>query len=170
MNSGPNRDSKRCPESKLGQVHSVYTLDPGYAHAAHALHRVAGLALPCRRSPLLCRCAHAHASAPCGRPCVARRVAHRIVAQGTVSRAFNAVSWRSLHSILAPPPAVSRLSRNTTQRPSPARALQAVSRAGRPCRGLPRSYRGRPGMHHSAVSWPGAPAVSRYNALYRDSG
>ena len=143
MNSGPNRDSKRCPESKLGQVHSVHTLDPGYEHAARALSCVTGLALPCRRSPLSCRCAHAHASAPCAE----RRVAHRIVAQGTVSCAFSAVLWRSLHRIVAPPPVVSRLSSDITQRPSPTGALSAVSLAGQPCRGLLWPYRGCPSMH-----------------------
>ena len=55
MNSGPNSDSKQCPESKLGQVHSVHTLDPGCAHAARSLrlgpqcHVVSWRALaPCR--------------------------------------------------------------------------------------------------------------------------
>ena len=73
MNSGPNSDSKRCPESELGQVHIVHTLDPGCAHTARELRRVVGLARPCHRRPLSCR-----------RPCAARRVVHRIVAQGVV--------------------------------------------------------------------------------------
>ena len=46
------------------------------------------------------------------------RVVLRIVAQDAVSQASSTVSWRSMHSIVAPPPAVSRLSGHTTQRPS----------------------------------------------------
>ena len=104
MNSCPNSDSKRCPESKLGHVHSVHTLGPSSTHATSTLRRVAGLALPCRRlgpAVPLCPLTHWHAvsQAVCCTPCRAsyrrtgRHVAHRIVAQGAVSRAYSAVSW-----------------------------------------------------------------------------
>ena len=52
MSNVPNSDSKQCPESKLGQVHSEHKLNPGYAHAARALcsGRVHSAVLrPCRR-------------------------------------------------------------------------------------------------------------------------
>ena len=50
MNIVPNSDSKQCPESKLGQVHSVHTLD----YAARAQRFVAGLARLCRKpSPIV---------------------------------------------------------------------------------------------------------------------
>ena len=181
MNSCPNSDSKRCPESKLGHVHSVHTLGPGCTHATRTLRRVAGLALPCRRLgpavPLRPRTHwHAVSQAVCCTPCRAsyrragRHVAHRIVAQGAMSRAYSAVSWPSRRRIMAPPPAVPRLSRDTTRQPSPSRCCRPyLERVGHvvACLDL---YRGRPSMHLPVVSWPGAPAVSRYNALYRDSG
>ena len=34
MNSDPNSDSKKCPESKLGRVHSAHTHGPGFMHTA----------------------------------------------------------------------------------------------------------------------------------------
>ena len=71
--------------------------------------------------------------APCHRPCAARRVARRIVELGVVSRTSSVVSWRSLRYIVAPPPAVSRLSCDTTQR----LALRAHT-VERPCAGAGR--------------------------------
>ena len=69
------------------------------------------------------------------------------------------------------------VSRHTPPARPFARALLHALARGRlcrgpswPCRGLSRPYRGRPNMHRSPVSWLGAPTVSRYNALYRDSG
>ena len=34
MNSDPNSDCKQFTKSKLGRVHSVHTLNPGYVHTA----------------------------------------------------------------------------------------------------------------------------------------
>ena len=78
MNSVPNSDSKQCLESKLGQVHSVHTLNPGCAHYAQAAHtapcrrpglvvsqacigRIVAPSRPCRKHVLPCRCTHAPA-------------------------------------------------------------------------------------------------------------
>ena len=58
MNSDLNSDSEQCTESKLGQVHKVHTLNPGYEHIApmpRAQRRVAAHTGPCRGP---CRNAH----------------------------------------------------------------------------------------------------------------
>ena len=156
-NSVPNSDSEQCTESKLGWVHQVHTLaQPTRTSRAHCAQ--AGLVVV--RTGQARPCRNAHPAVSCAVPCSPCRRAPEHAAVRIV--APYVVSWRF-------PPAVSRLSRDTTQRPSrppftiqfivsphtpsaarPLRARHKPLRAGRPCRrasrscskSSPRSYRG----------------------------
>ena len=147
-----------------------------------ALRRVAGLARPCHRRPLPCLCAHERAvsQAVCCAPChspyhrAERRVAllqRRIVA---IPAPYRGASPGRVAPVSRYNPAAS-LARThcctplRAGRPCHGQSLSCRGQS-RPCRCLSRPYRGRPSMHRSAISWHGAPVVSRYNALYRDSG
>ena len=146
MNSVPNSDSEQCTKSKLSRMHNAPTLGPACAHIGSALHHVAGLARPCRRlGPTVSQRTPGHVAAH-AQPCLA-------LFHEQCSRTPSRSAARRVAASLA----VSR-------------AQSSVSwPCSRPCRGLSRSYRGCPSMHRSAISWPGSPAVSQYNALYRDS-
>ena len=109
---------------------------------------------PCCRRPLPCRCAHAHASAPC-RSAAAFTPSHDTIFVSrheslaapcrTVLRAHNTVSWSILRRIAAciftpiatqccPKPQYNIcIATHSLARPC-ARALPHAPRAGRPCR------------------------------------
>ena len=121
MNSGPNSDSKQCPESKLGQVHSMHTHGLGYAHAASWVGRVVAWP-PAVSWPHLGRVAR----------CAARRVMLLIVARPCVllrvSQCSYAVSQGTAapyHSLLAT--VSSGVSRHTSVARPCARALGRIA-------------------------------------------
>ena len=113
MNSIQNSDSKQCSKSKLGQVHSVHTLDSGCARTAprlRALHHVAGLPRPYCGLPL----GRVAARTDCvvartGRVASRLRELLRVVSQASsaVSCARSAVSW-PCPTVSRPPPGASR--------------------------------------------------------------
>ena len=102
-NSVPTSDSKQCPESKLGQVHSVHTLNPGWAcnvprPRAHAARWVVLWSCPDR-------------VAACGRPCrslwptVSQRLHGRVMAYIATQRRVSSpllVTIQILYRDLAP--------------------------------------------------------------------
>ena len=104
MNSVPNIDLEQCTGSSAQCAH---THGPGCAHIARWAGRIMAHQALCRSArPAV---SHSMPRAPCRHTPV--RAAARITAPCVVS-------WRFLHCIVALPPAVSRLSRVTTQRPS----------------------------------------------------
>ena len=48
MNSVPNSDSEQCTESRLGWVHRVHTLNPGWAPTARWAGLIVAHQAPCR--------------------------------------------------------------------------------------------------------------------------
>ena len=70
MNSVSNSDSEQCPESRLGWVHKVHTLNPSCAHIASALR-----------------------PGSAQRRVVACALGHIVVPSPIVSRLCPAVSW-----------------------------------------------------------------------------
>ena len=129
MNSVPNSDSKQCPESKLGWVH---TLGPGCVHVEHWAGRVVVHQAPYRRPPpvvswpssLSCRSAHwscrrlyrrscrKSCHALCRTPChraPARAAMRRVAASLAMSRAsqpyYGACPAVSQHCIATHPTA-----------------------------------------------------------------
>ena len=144
MNSGPNSDSKQCPKSKLSQVHSVHKLDPGCAHCA------VSQAWPGRVVGPTCRVT-----------ALARRVAGLVLRVMLSHRVPSRVPPAPYHG--ASPGRVAPISRyNPTAK---SRARDASHIAYRPAVSwawlvVSQSLSCAPARTHSAVSWPGAPAVS----------
>ena len=165
-----NSDSKQCPESKLGQVYSVHTLDPACAHAAHALR----LGRSCRAVLQLvvgrvvavsqaCRCVHADVSqlpSVTIQVCIAISYLSRAVSHA-ISRAYSVVSLR-LHgrivACLATHPAARLCARTAGRVAGPLGLI--VATAGRVV-----AETGHVVAPAAVPSYP----VSRYNPLYRDS-
>ena len=127
-NSVPNSDSKQCPESKLGQVYSTPTLSPACARTKHC----------CRPGPAVSRVVSPRPRACC---CSYRSSLHRIVAlPPAVSRlCCNTTQWPSR----LPVPIQFIISRHTPPAAKPSHARRSLLRAGRSCRWpSPRPYRG----------------------------
>ena len=123
MNSVLKSDSEQCTKSKLSRVHSAPTLGPACAHYAVSQAwpgRVVGLARPCLKlGPAV---SQAWPGRVPGAPCrvaaptsaLARRVPSRVLR--VVSHTGRRIA-HPLRRIVALPPVVSRLSRDTTQLP-----------------------------------------------------
>ena len=170
MNSAPNSDCKQCTESKLGRVHSVHTLNPGYAHTTRALHlgrvtapccnahwAVLQRAWPCRSvvSPAHPRCVVAPRS----------RYKNCITTQTSVARTTHRVAraaariarrWAPYRSHVArcvvtqgrPSATIQNLYHDSPPATRPwARSLPLAPRASRLCRRVSWPYRGLPTAH-----------------------
>ena len=195
MNSVQNSDSEQYPESRLGLVHRVYTLNPGCAPTtraqrpgrAHgvvlwrALGHIVALSRSFRWHVLSCRCAHARAVAPC---CSSPQSRYKIVSQHKPLPLAHCASCRLLVSqrpcAVSQPVSLPILRHKGHPKPrykplyrdlplATLCARRSPLRVRRSCRGLSQPYR-------RAFCWPyrGPLAVprqglSRYKTVYRDS-
>ena len=161
MNSVLNNDSEQCPESKLGWVHQVDTLNPAYAHRPRALcpgrpcrgpvpdHIVAyGRSChrpgrPCCRLGWLCR--NLYRDIPSTKVMRACRVVHCRMCRSTPAscrRALRAVSQplAALHRDTRSPPSQPRYNYYIATQLSAARTARRI-------------------VGHLAVSWPSSGRV-----------
>ena len=132
MNSGPNSDSKQCPESKLGQVHSAHTHGLGCA-----------LGRPCSAVSLC-------ALAPCRRlgPAVSLRTPDRIARRpgrvagpsGRVARTPGRVA-RTLNRVPHTPGRVARTPGRVARTPGRVSHARRCCAHARPCRAHARPFR-----------------------------
>ena len=174
MNNVPNSDSKQCPESKLGQVHSVHTLNPGYActaqrPSAHATRWA--LLWPCLGRVVVWPLPRAHSA-----PCRAVAAPYR-----SVSLLYRS-AWCAISRPKAAPlsATIQFLYRDPLLTRPRACALPHPLTCGRSCRGpclgrivgLPRPYRRQAqSCRGQVLACPCAPlpSLSQYSLLYCDS-